>query len=247
MPFTLAHPALVLPLRRTGLPMTALVVGAMVPDVPRIVGQAEVKAWTHSAAGVVTVDLVLGLAVLALWHWFYRPPVVDLAPDPWRDRMPERSPTGAQAWALSVPALVVGAATHVVWDSFTHEDGWGVRRVGLLQDVYAGHPGYSWAQYGTSVVGLLAVGVAAVVALDRLPPGPPKPAPAVTRWAPGLVLVAAVTLGLGVALLVIPWGTKAVAFYGVLTWMLVTVTGGTGVCAWWHLKRRVPAVRGRDR
>ena len=237
MPFTLAHPALVLPLRRTGLPMSALVIGAMVPDIPRIIGQVEVKAWTHSAVGVLTVDLVLGLAVLALWHYLYRRPMADLAPDPWRNRLPDAVRMGRRDWLLAVPAVVLGAAIHVVWDSFTHDDGWGVRHVGPLQDLYAGHPGYAWGQYGSSVVGLVALAVVAVLHLERLPPRLARPGPVVARWSLGLVLVVAVTLGLGIALLVLPWGFTAVAFYGVLTWMLVTGAGVTGVCLWWHVKR----------
>ena len=38
MPFTLAHPAVVLPLRGLGLPMTALVAGSMAPDLPQMLG-----------------------------------------------------------------------------------------------------------------------------------------------------------------------------------------------------------------
>ena len=37
MPITFAHPAAVLPLARTGLPLTALAIGSMVPDLPMFV------------------------------------------------------------------------------------------------------------------------------------------------------------------------------------------------------------------
>ena len=73
MPFTLAHPAAVLPLR--GLPhlrMAPLVVGTLVPDLPYYLPWAilplrmnRYAALTHVFAGSFTIDLLLGYAFLA--------------------------------------------------------------------------------------------------------------------------------------------------------------------------------------
>ena len=57
-------------------------------------------------------------------------------------------------WALCVPGVVLGAATHVAWDSFTHEGSWGTEHVALLRDSFLGVPGYEWAQHLCSVLGL---------------------------------------------------------------------------------------------
>jgi uncharacterized protein DUF4184 len=62
MPFTVSHPAAVLPVLRW-LPPSAVVVGSLVPDIPLCVRPPVGYHTTHSLAGVVTVDLPLGLTV----------------------------------------------------------------------------------------------------------------------------------------------------------------------------------------
>jgi hypothetical protein len=238
MPFTLAHPALVVPLRGLGLPMTALVVGAMVPDLPPIVGFPGGRPWSHSASGVVTIDLAMGMVLLFLWYTLYRRPLVDLAPDRWRTRLPATVRVSARTWLLAVPAVVVGSTTHVVWDAFTHEDAWGARHVALLRESFLGVPVYSWAQHVCSVLGLAVVLVAVLRYLDQQPEERARPGPLVARWALVVALAWGALLGLGIAVLVTSWGAEAMVYYGVVTSMLVAGFGATCVCVWWHLKRR---------
>lgn len=237
MPLTLAHPALVLPARRLNLPMTALVIGSMVPDVPRIAGRVAAYRWSHSAWGVVTFDVAVGFLALLLWVYFFRRPLVDLSPDPLRGRLAPVVPLTRWTWLLSLPALAVGAATHVLWDEFTHQDAWGVRRIGFLRDSYAGLPGYEWAQHVFGGLGLVIVVAFMMRHAAGLPPAQPRGEPLVDRAAVPVVLGSGLVLGLGVATLVSPWGFEAVAFYGFVTSLLVVGIATTCVCAWWHLKR----------
>ena len=67
MPFTLSHPAAVLPLRTRApaLPFTALVIGSMTPDAEYYLPfEPFPRRLTHAFVGVPTVDLVLGIAML---------------------------------------------------------------------------------------------------------------------------------------------------------------------------------------
>ncbi|RHW25669.1 DUF4184 family protein [Nocardioides immobilis] len=63
---TLAHPAAVLPLGRLGLPMTALVAGSVVPDIPLFLWWVRGYELTHSLVGILVVDVVLAVGVVLL-------------------------------------------------------------------------------------------------------------------------------------------------------------------------------------
>ncbi|WIX97936.1 DUF4184 family protein [Amycolatopsis mongoliensis] len=123
MPFTLSHPAAVLPLARRPLVTSALVAGSVAPDVfwfvPRLPGVGLTK--THEFASVLWLDPLLALVLLAVFHVLLKRPLLALAPSPLAGRLPRDFSWKRPGWiALS---LVIGAATHVGWDAFTHESG----------------------------------------------------------------------------------------------------------------------------
>ena len=158
MPFTVSHVAAVLPLvagRRTArLAPAALVIGSMVPDVPWFFTGGRGAALTHSPEGVVTVDLAMGLVLFALWRLVFAAPTRELLPPAIGRRLPHpRAPRGPE-WVLAGLGAVVGAASHVLWDAFTHHDRWGWRQIGWLQETHAGLPGDKIAQYASGVIGL---------------------------------------------------------------------------------------------
>jgi membrane-bound metal-dependent hydrolase YbcI (DUF457 family) len=169
VPFTLAHPAAVLPLRRVGLPLAAMVCGSMTPDVPLFVRGPFSYGFTHSLLGVVTADLALAITALAAWCWVLRDAVVDLSPAMVRERLPPRARYSVRQWALVVPAAVIGSFSHVSWDAFTHRGRWGVERIGWLHTTHGWFAGYQWAQYASGAAGLAVVALWAGEHLGRLP------------------------------------------------------------------------------
>ncbi len=139
MPFTLAHPAAVLPLRRVPLLLTVpLIIGAVSPDIPYYLPAAlsqYIPQGTHTLRGTVMLDVPMGMMVLLML---------------WLMRVPLTAPLGARARTLCVGAMqrfgsrplhwvraplsvLIGAWTHVLWDSFTHPNDWMVRRIALLR------------------------------------------------------------------------------------------------------------------
>ncbi|MGK3203543.1 DUF4184 family protein [Amycolatopsis sp. MEPSY49] len=123
MPFTLSHPAAVLPLARRPLVPSALVAGSVAPDVfwfvPRLPGVGLTK--THEFASVLWLDPLIALVLLAVFQTVLKRPLLALAPKPLAERLPRQFSWRRPGWiALS---LVLGAATHVGWDMFTHESG----------------------------------------------------------------------------------------------------------------------------
>ena len=174
MPLAPGHPAAVLPLQRLGLPLSPLVVGAVAPDAPVYLPLGIGYATTHSGRGVV-VSAGIGLGLLLLWYAVLRDPVVDLVPA-LRDRLPRRARLDRAGWVLAPPALLIGSATHVLWDSATHDWGFVVEGLGVLRENYGRLPLYSWLQHISTVGGSAVVAAYGIAVLRRRPlvPRPPS-------------------------------------------------------------------------
>ena len=160
MPFTPAHVAAVLPVigreQRWVVP-AAWVVGSMAPDLVYFTPVPWVRPLSHSLVGLLTLDLALGVVVLAAWWWLVGPAARDLLPRACRVRVASPlPPSGRWPWVLA--GLLLGSVTHVVWDAFTHHDGWAVSRVPALREpLLGGQPAYSVLQDASGAVGLLVV------------------------------------------------------------------------------------------
>ena len=196
MPLAPAHPAVVLPLQRLGLPLSALVVGSVAPDVPVYLPVGVEYATTHSGRGVA-VDVVIGLAVLWLWFALLRDAVVDLTPS-LRTRAPARARLDRRAWLLAPLALAIGSATHVLWDSATHDWGFIVQELAFLREDYGPLTGYQWLQQFSTAAGSVVVGAYCSHRLSRRAQVPR--AAAVRRSGLWMVPVPVAALAVGVAL-----------------------------------------------
>lgn len=175
MPYTLAHPLFAAPLRRLGLPLSALGAGAVAPDLPlwaSAVGLpghlgSEGYFFTHSVTGILTADLVIGLAIWVIWTHLVREPFLDALPSPLRDRVPRVAPL--RLWSLAVIGVVLGAITHVGIDEFTHPGRWGARHIPWLAETHAGVLGTSWVQYTAGISGLVGIALWCGVVVLRSP------------------------------------------------------------------------------
>ena len=166
MPFTASHMAAVLPaarfpLLRDPLIMSAFMIGAMSPDVPYFVPYDIRWYGGHTWTGLFVLDIPVTLALVALFWLVLAAPLRALAPLPIRARLPRNVLAGhrstvLQSFALLLVGAAVGAATHIVWDAFTHEGRFGVMAVPALQhpDVVGPLAAYRVLQYGSSALGL---------------------------------------------------------------------------------------------
>ncbi|MFC4160373.1 DUF4184 family protein [Chitinimonas lacunae] len=159
MPFTLSHAAAALPLARCcprRLCLTALMVGSTAPDLPYFVGLLSLAADCHYRLH----GLLLAWAIAWLGWWLWcgaRPLLLPLLPAPYAGLLATADcPRGGVRVGLS---LLLGAATHLFWDHFTHGGGLAVRWFTLLAEPLAGAPLYRWLQHGSTIVGLLALGL----------------------------------------------------------------------------------------
>ncbi|MEU2348386.1 DUF4184 family protein [Modestobacter sp. NPDC049651] len=142
MPFTLVHPAAVLPLARTPLVPSALAAGAMAPDLPyyvslRWLGGDYNLTLTHSWTAVLWFDPLIALVLLAVFQLLLERPLLALLPPAAAGRAARaaRSFTWHRiGWLLL--SLVAGAATHLAWDALDDVAGYGwSSRLNLLSGV----------------------------------------------------------------------------------------------------------------
>ena len=131
MPLTLAHPIAAVPfrrpLRRLGA-LAALVIGSTMADLPLFLPLPLSRNATHTFLAVLWFCLPTGALAYLLYDYVLDRPLRALLPEGFARRL---SRTGRQArppvWSLSVlVSLLVGAATHAAWDSFTHGGAAGV-------------------------------------------------------------------------------------------------------------------------
>lgn len=259
MPFTPSHAVVALAFTNSRIPAAAVAIGAMAPDIGLYLPLRWARDATHSMLGIVTVDLVVGALGLVLWLVLLQPAWRDLAP--WivrvRLRRPAAPPRTARAWVravlLAAAGIVIGSATHVLWDAFTHDGGPFVAALPFLREEVGPFPGYKWAQYASGVLGLLGLGIGALVWYVARRPRPvaadrrdPARLAAWTAVLAAAVLPAGVVLsGSGLdpfeeayrsyvvdaAVLVVTWTTAAVVAVAVLWHLVLGVAPRQGVDA----------------
>ena len=83
MPFTFAHPAIVLPLKylpKNWISLTALVVGSMIPDAEAYFRMYAEKKHSHSWTGFLLFGFPFGLLLTFVFHNVVRNPLIDHLP-----------------------------------------------------------------------------------------------------------------------------------------------------------------------
>jgi hypothetical protein len=135
----------------------------------------------------------------------------------------------------------VGAATHSLWDAFTHAGRWGPRHIAWLAEQHGALPGYRWAQYASGIVGAVVIGGWLLRWWRRHRP--------VDRTAPGMatrtVWIVAAVIALAAVVGALVAAVPAVNREGLLRIVFLAGTGGVGgalvaasVCGgWWRLTR----------
>ncbi|MCX2738728.1 DUF4184 family protein [Pontibacter anaerobius] len=128
MPFTAAHPAIILPLlRRRWFSATALVIGSMAPDFEyffRLRTQSEVS---HTLAGLLLFNLPVTLLLCLLFHSTVRDLAVQFLPPYFKKRaLAQTYPADwlqylRANWLVVSSSALLGAFSHLFWDSFTHQ------------------------------------------------------------------------------------------------------------------------------
>jgi hypothetical protein len=127
MPFTLSHVAAAIPFQRTRLISSALVIGCMAPDFEYFIRFLPGGGFGHTLPGVFLLDLPLALLALWLFHNYAKAPLYAWLPQSVRRRIrlaPASPVRDLAGFALVVLSILIGIATHILWDSFSHPRLW---------------------------------------------------------------------------------------------------------------------------
>ena len=124
MPFTLSHAAAALPFRKFKPVWPALVIGTFAPDLQYFIWVSDEDRSGHHYPDVLIFTLPFALLVLWIFEWIVKGPIIELLPSGLQRRMQDKTESlsfwGWQRFSAIMFWIVVGIATHLLWDQFTH-------------------------------------------------------------------------------------------------------------------------------
>jgi hypothetical protein len=177
MPFTFSHPAIILPftfLPRRWFSLTGLVIGSLTPDFEYFLRMEIQSNYSHRIIGVFCFDLPLGILLAFIFHNIVRNNLFDNLPIILKSRLIifkqfDWNTYFKTHWLVIIISVLIGAISHIFWDSFTHEHGYFVQMISILtnsieflgQQVHV----FKILQHLSSLLG----GFAITIALFKLP------------------------------------------------------------------------------
>lgn len=147
--------------------MSAVVVGCFAPDAEYFIPFTRPNtSYGHTLEGMFTFDLPLAFVVLWLFHHFAKEPLAACLPDGARERL-HLGPRALRIdsffrFALITFSILVGIATHILWDSFTHTGYWLYDHCSFLREIvwlplFGPRRWCDILQYISSALGLLII------------------------------------------------------------------------------------------
>jgi hypothetical protein len=178
VPFTFSHPAAVVPLDyifKRRLSLTALVIGSMIPDFEYFIRMRVSSTYSHVWPGLFWYDLPLAFIALIAYTWLVKDKLIAHLPAGINRRFSAyqnfRPKYDLLYFIVAIVSILIGAASHILWDSFTHPAGYFVKHHHILKHrvLIANHSVafYNMLQHISSAVGALIV----IYAIYRMPKG----------------------------------------------------------------------------
>ena len=171
MPFTPGHPAIVLPLLRSRfVSATGLVIGSMSPDFEYFFRMSVMGIHGHTKAGLFYFDIPVTIVIALIFHAVVKRNLIANLPAFLQRRFQDTLNLDFVAylkkhWGIFLMSALIGAGSHIFWDSFTHNNRFFVR---LFSEVYdntyvffrgANYPLFYVLQQISTAVGLAVVGL----------------------------------------------------------------------------------------
>jgi hypothetical protein len=164
MPFTFAHPSVVLPIKKKWnryFNLTALVLGSMSPDFEYFMKLKIENKIGHSLLGFVTFNLPFVIVLAFIFHYVIKNTLILHLPIKAAEFIKHeviQNPShkgGNVLWVIIfIYSAILGMFSHTLWDSFTHENGYFVSMIPALHTKILIFPIYKLLQHGSTIVGL---------------------------------------------------------------------------------------------
>jgi uncharacterized integral membrane protein len=170
MPFTAAHPAIVLPflrIRKGYISATALIIGSISPDFEYFLKMKVRGVHSHTIAGLFYFDLPVTVGLAFIFHTIVKNNLIRNLPSAMQQKYdPLLQFNFVHHFKHHYIAFFIfainGSASHIFWDSFTHEYGYFAQELTAIKDsrVAIGDthfPMFFFLQHLSTLVGLLAI------------------------------------------------------------------------------------------
>lgn len=182
MPFTFAHPAIILPLSylpKRWFSLTGLIIGSMTPDFEYFLRMNVQSIYSHTFLGVFWFDLPLGILLWFLFHKIVKHALYENLPHFLKTRFSKLINFDfityfQKNYLVVIVSILIGAFSHIFWDSFTHETGFFVTIFpSLLANLYIFQheiPTYKLLQHlSTFIGGLVIIFTISNMKKDKIP------------------------------------------------------------------------------
>jgi hypothetical protein len=177
-------------------------IGSMAPDFGYFFSHDASRQLTHSFLGLFIFALPAGLIVWLFYVYVLEKATITLLSDRWHTRFAHTDAITVPLVARAAIATILGAATHILWDAFTHRGTFVTNAVPLLNGPT---PGFGWLPIYHLLHGLSTVAGLVILAywarhLHRQPAKslirPYRVSDQALTWARWFLLVATLAAGL---------------------------------------------------
>ncbi len=170
MPFTPAHPAIVLPFVRIKperVSATALVIGSIAPDFEYFFKMSVNSQHSHTLLGILYFDIPVTILLAFLFHAVVKRNLFANLPAFLQYRFSSMLQLDyikhfkKYFWVVILSAGI-GSFSHIFWDAFTHNDGFFAQRISLYKQVVipfdgVRYPLFYGLQHISTYVGMIGV------------------------------------------------------------------------------------------
>jgi len=230
--------------------LSALIVGSFAPDLEYLMKLSPRSEISHTILGLFIFCIPMGLIALWIFHQIWKRPILALISRDHVQLPGQFTFRPLKRLAILSTAVFIGALTHLVWDSFTHQYGWVIEQMPafsttIFQTRWGEVRFYNILQHGSTALGLTVLAVIAVRHrkwIKRVSP---------SAW--GLVVLACIisaASGIGFSQFKVGYisdlhAVKRLVGISILTSTVMFIVTVTLLSLMWHVREKASAAGGK--